>query len=123
PVRNPPSPRHRQRHRRARLGRRHARDVHAHRLHRRTCDPAHSGAFPRCRPGRSAGMSDRATTQNMGATERTRDRSTASNNPIYSLIEGRYWAYLLLIPSLILVLAVVVYPVLSGIWLSFHEYR
>jgi multiple sugar transport system permease protein len=37
--------------------------------------------------------------------------------------EGRFWAYLLLLPSLILVLAVVIYPVGSGILLSFREMR
>src|SRR4029450_4980540 len=37
--------------------------------------------------------------------------------------ETRYWAYLLLLPSLILVVAVIVYPVASGIWLSFHEFN
>jgi multiple sugar transport system permease protein len=68
-------------------------------------------------------MSEQATTQSVRPTERTRDTTGSPNNPIYSLIEGKYWAYLLLIPSLILVTAVVVYPVVSGIWLSFHEYR
>ena len=37
--------------------------------------------------------------------------------------EGRYWAYLLLAPSLLLVLAVVIYPVVSGIVLSFQQYN
>lgn len=37
--------------------------------------------------------------------------------------ETRYWAYLLLLPSLVLVLAVIVYPVASGIWLSLHEFN
>lgn len=37
--------------------------------------------------------------------------------------ETRYWAYLLLLPSLVLVAAVIVYPVASGIWLSFHEFN
>jgi multiple sugar transport system permease protein len=67
-------------------------------------------------------MGEQVTTQNLSATPRARDRSTSSN-AIVSLIEGRAWAYLLLIPSLILVAAVVVYPVINGIWLSFHEYR
>ncbi|HET9660215.1 MAG TPA: sugar ABC transporter permease [Thermomicrobiales bacterium] len=67
-------------------------------------------------------MGEQATTQNLSATPQTRDR-TSSSNALVSLIEGRAWAYLLLIPSLILVAAVVVYPVLDGIWLSFHEYR
>src|SRR5262249_19490275 len=39
------------------------------------------------------------------------------------LSETRYWAYFLIVPSLILIAAVVVYPVLSGILLSFREYR
>ncbi|MAS35769.1 MAG: ABC transporter permease [Anaerolineaceae bacterium] len=37
--------------------------------------------------------------------------------------EGRYWAYWLIIPSLILVAAVILYPVISGIGLSFQEMR
>jgi multiple sugar transport system permease protein len=51
---------------------------------------------------------------------------TISLNPltlIGQLSESRYWAYILIIPSLILVFAVVVYPVLSGIRLSFFELR
>jgi multiple sugar transport system permease protein len=67
-------------------------------------------------------MSEHATTSNIGAAEQTRDRP-GSSNPIYSLIEGRFWAYLLLIPSMILVAAVVVYPVVNGVLLSFREYR
>lgn len=42
---------------------------------------------------------------------------------IGEISEGRYWAYLLLLPSLILVLAVVIYPVISGIWLSFNQFN
>lgn len=67
-------------------------------------------------------MGEQASTQNLSSTTHARDRSTSSN-AIVGLIEGRAWAYLLLIPSLILVAAVVVYPVINGIWLSFHEYR
>ncbi len=37
--------------------------------------------------------------------------------------EGRFWAYLLLLPSFLLVTAVVIYPVVSGIWLSFHQFN
>jgi multiple sugar transport system permease protein len=37
--------------------------------------------------------------------------------------EGRFWAYLLILPSLVLVGAVVVYPVIDGVLLSFREYR
>jgi len=39
------------------------------------------------------------------------------------LSETRYWAYFLIIPSLVLITAVVVYPVLSGVVISFREYR
>jgi multiple sugar transport system permease protein len=42
---------------------------------------------------------------------------------ISEISEGRYWAYLLLLPSLVLVLAVVIYPVISGIWLSFNQFN
>ncbi|MBZ0301641.1 MAG: sugar ABC transporter permease [Anaerolineae bacterium] len=37
--------------------------------------------------------------------------------------EGRYWAYYLIIPSLLLVALVILYPVISGIGLSFQEMR
>lgn len=49
-----------------------------------------------------------------------------SLNPFHylgQLSEGRHWAYFLIVPSLILVLAVVIYPVASGILLSFREMR
>ena len=39
------------------------------------------------------------------------------------LSEGNKWAYMLIAPSLILILAVVIYPVTSGILLSFREMR
>lgn len=42
---------------------------------------------------------------------------------IGELSETRYWMYLLLAPSLILILAVVLYPTLYGIQLSFREMR
>ncbi|MBC7813804.1 MAG: sugar ABC transporter permease, partial [Burkholderiales bacterium] len=51
---------------------------------------------------------------------------TISFNPITflgNLSETRYWAYLLILPSLILVSVVVIYPVLSGIRMSFFELR
>ncbi len=59
-------------------------------------------------------MSEQATTQPVSATERA-DRKVRPSNGIVALIEGKYWAYLLLIPSLLLVAAVVVYPVISGV--------
>ena len=37
--------------------------------------------------------------------------------------ETHYWAYVLLLPSLVLVTAVIVYPVASGVWLSLHEFN
>jgi len=39
------------------------------------------------------------------------------------LSESRHWAYYLLLPSLLLVAAVAVYPVGSGVWLSFQRYN
>lgn len=49
-----------------------------------------------------------------------------SLNPLVllgNLSEGRLWAYWLILPSLILVLAVIIYPVIYGIGLSFQEMR
>ena len=40
-----------------------------------------------------------------------------------AITEGRYWAFILIAPSLIMVGAVVVYPVIDGFLLSFREYR
>jgi multiple sugar transport system permease protein len=37
--------------------------------------------------------------------------------------ESRRWAYYLLLPSLLLVAAVAIYPVGSGVWLSFQRYN
>jgi multiple sugar transport system permease protein len=39
------------------------------------------------------------------------------------LSESRRWAYYLLLPSLLLVAAVAIYPVASGVWLSFQRYN
>lgn len=39
------------------------------------------------------------------------------------LSEGRYWMYLLLLPSALMIVAVVLYPTLYGIQLSFREMR
>ncbi|MBL8130419.1 MAG: sugar ABC transporter permease [Anaerolineae bacterium] len=47
--------------------------------------------------------------------------------PLFSLLgrlsESRGWAYFLIIPSLILIMVVVIYPVISGILMSFQELR
>lgn len=42
---------------------------------------------------------------------------------IADLSESSRWAYYLLVPSLLLVAAVAVYPVASGVWLSFERYN
>lgn len=42
---------------------------------------------------------------------------------IGELSEGRYWAYLLLLPSSLLITAVVLYPTAYGVLLSFQEMR
>jgi multiple sugar transport system permease protein len=42
---------------------------------------------------------------------------------IGDLSESRRWALYLLLPSLVLVSAVAVYPVTSGVWLSFQRYN
>jgi multiple sugar transport system permease protein len=39
------------------------------------------------------------------------------------LSEGRFWAYILVMPSLLLVFVVIIYPVLSGILISFQRYQ
>src|SRR6266571_8804399 len=39
------------------------------------------------------------------------------------LSESSHWAYYLLLPSLLLVAAVALYPVASGVWLSFQRYN
>lgn len=52
--------------------------------------------------------------------------SIPSLNPLHylaQLSEGRRWAYFLIVPSLVLVLAVVIYPVATGVLLSFREMR
>lgn len=46
-----------------------------------------------------------------------------SSQAILGLSEGRFWAYLLLLPSLVLILAIVLYPTLWGMLLSFREMR
>lgn len=63
--------------------------------------PAREGQAPRTRPKRRFSIVD----------------------ALVAVTEGRYWAYLLIAPSLVLVGAVVVYPVIDGILLSFREYR
>lgn len=64
------------------------------------------------------------STAREGQTPRTSPKRRFSLvDPLVAITEGRYWAYLLIAPSLILVGAVVVYPVIDGVLLSFREYR
>jgi len=42
---------------------------------------------------------------------------------VADLSESRRWAYYLLLPSLLMVAAVAVYPVASGVWMSFQRYN
>ncbi len=44
-------------------------------------------------------------------------------NRLAQISETRYWAYLLLLPSLILVLTVILYPVGYGLYLSLHQFN
>jgi multiple sugar transport system permease protein len=68
-------------------------------------------------------MSSRITSRKQPLETSTPARKLSLSNPLVTITEGRYWAYLLIAPSLILVGAVVVYPVIDGILLSFREYR
>jgi multiple sugar transport system permease protein len=68
-------------------------------------------------------MSSRITSQKQPLETSTPARKLSLSNPLVTITEGRYWAYLLIAPSLILVGAVVVYPVIDGVLLSFREYR
>jgi multiple sugar transport system permease protein len=60
-------------------------------------------------------LAERAT-----RVERTVGPSTWN---LADLSETRRWAYFLLLPSLLLVAAVALYPVGSGVWLSFQRYN
>ena len=57
------------------------------------------------------------------ATAPARQLLASGNWRIADLSESRGWAYYLLLPSLLLVVAVAVYPVASGVWLSFERYN
>jgi len=50
-------------------------------------------------------------------------RSSRSAWRLTDLSESRRWAYYLLLPSLLLVAAVALYPVGSGVWMSFQRYN
>src|SRR5688572_28503767 len=63
------------------------------------------------------------TEQNFSKSVETRSVTWNPFTLLGQLSETRYWAYLLIIPSLILISAVVIYPILSGISLSFHMMR
>jgi len=55
-------------------------------------------------------------------TARAVSRQTLGSR-IAALSDGRAWPWLLLLPSLVLVFAVIIYPTLSGIDLSFRQMR
>lgn len=68
----------------------------------------------------------------MRASEQTASQAQAielrrvPRNPFARLSmisETRFWAYVLIAPSLLMVLAVILYPIASGITLSFRRYR
>ena len=66
-------------------------------------------------------MSDQRRIRAVNSVERRSSFNIAT--AVGAISEGRWWAYLLLLPSLALVLAVIIYPVGSGILLSFQEMR
>jgi multiple sugar transport system permease protein len=68
-------------------------------------------------------MSTDTTVREGQRPDATPRRTISPLRPLVSLTEGKYWAYLLIFPSLLMVGAVVVYPVIDGILLSFREYR
>ncbi|WP_425052799.1 carbohydrate ABC transporter permease [Psychromarinibacter sp. S121] len=62
----------------------------------------------------------------MATTMTGMDRRKRSINPLAilgELSETRYWMYLLLLPSLLLILAIVLYPTIYGMGLSVREMR
>jgi multiple sugar transport system permease protein len=69
--------------------------------------------------------------QNINLNNRDRIESILSLYPerlnpfplIGRISETKYWAYLMILPGLLLISVVVFYPVLNGIWLSFHKYN
>jgi ABC-type sugar transport system permease subunit len=69
--------------------------------------------------------------QNINVNFRDRIQSVLSLYPqqlnpfplIGKISETKYWAYLMILSGLLLLSVVVFYPVLSGIWLSFHRYN
>lgn len=68
-------------------------------------------------------MSTKLSTRKALGDKALPQRKSSVLERLVALIEGRYWAYLLIAPSLLLVGAVVIYPIVDGILLSFREYR
>ncbi len=56
-----------------------------------------------------------------GSTAVPQTRSFGSR--LAGISDRRYWPYLLLLPSLVLVIAVIIYPTISGIDISFRQMR
>lgn len=61
--------------------------------------------------------------QQVAAPRAGRDLFFGIIDRIALISETRYWAYFLLAPALILLLAIIVYPIGSGISISFHTMR
>ncbi len=68
-------------------------------------------------------MSQKLIAPKVPESESARRKGVRPFDLLSAVTEGRYWAYVLIAPSLILVGAVVVYPVIDGVLLSFREYR
>src|SRR5438270_12865111 len=61
--------------------------------------------------------------ERIAASSRFRSAVARPAWPFGDLSESPRWAYYLLLPSLLLVSAVALYPVASGVWLSFQRYN
>ena len=55
----------------------------------------------------------------MSTTTRAKTRSKKPSRGLASILEGKYFAWVLLVPSLLLVTAFIFYPLYRGIYLSF----
>ena len=58
-----------------------------------------------------------------GALGKSESTARRLANAVTNLSDSRFWAYYLLVPSLVLIFAVVLYPTIWGIGLSFREMR
>lgn len=65
----------------------------------------------------------RSTVADLNRAESAQARRFNPFHAVGQISEGRFWAYLLLLPSFILVAAVVIYPVAYGIYLSLNQFN